>query len=83
MLVTWDEIRARKRRKNEVNRIHRSALSPYNAKDREQSSSGRSPGFWLQTLLISPSHPKQDGGFSPIGEVMRCLPVTVARLRRI
>jgi len=45
-------------------RCHNSALSPYNAKDGEQNSSGRSPGFWLQTLLISPSHPKQDSGFS-------------------
>jgi hypothetical protein len=58
MLVTWEEIREGQRQKNEAMRIHHSALSPYNAKDREQSSSGRSPGFWLQTLLISPSHPK-------------------------
>jgi hypothetical protein len=31
------------------------ARSSY-AKDREQISSGRSPGFWLQSLLIQPSH---------------------------
>ena len=64
MLVIQSGIRERKRQKNEVNKIHSSALSPYNAKDGEQNSSGRSPGFWLQTLLISPSHPKQDSGFS-------------------
>jgi CHASE1-domain containing sensor protein len=31
------------------------ARSSY-AKDREHTSSGRSPDFWLQALLISPSH---------------------------
>ena len=29
---------------------------PSYAKDREQTSLGRSPGFWLQSLLILPSH---------------------------
>jgi hypothetical protein len=31
------------------------ARSSY-AKDCEQTSSGRSPGFWLQSLLNLPSH---------------------------
>lgn len=31
------------------------ALSSY-AKDREHTSPGRSPDFWLQALPISPSH---------------------------
>ena len=31
------------------------ARSSY-AKDREHTSSGRSPDFWLQALLTSPSH---------------------------
>jgi len=31
------------------------ARSSY-AKDREHTSPGRSPGFWLQALLILPSH---------------------------
>jgi hypothetical protein len=31
------------------------ARSSY-AKDREHASSGRTPGSWLQTLLILPSH---------------------------
>jgi hypothetical protein len=53
-----------------------------NAKDHEQHSLGRSPGCWLQTHLISPSHSISDSGFPPETEVMSCLPVTVARLRR-
>ena len=32
------------------------------AKDLEHSSSGRSPGSWLQALLILPSHSIQNGG---------------------
>ena len=37
------------------------ARSSY-AKDGEHPSSGRSPGSWLQTLLILPSHSIQNGG---------------------
>ena len=55
----------------------------FNAKDHEQDSPGRSPGCWLQTRLISPSRSTSDSGFPPEIEVMSCLPVTVARLRRI
>ena len=53
------------------------------AKDREHTSSGRSPGSWLQTLLIQPSHSKRNGGVLSSAERMSCSPVTVARLRRI
>lgn len=38
------------------------ARSSY-AKDREHPSSGRSPGSWLQTLLILPSHSIQNSGW--------------------
>jgi len=38
------------------------ARSSY-AKDREHPSSGRSPGSWLQSLLILPSHSMQNGGW--------------------
>jgi hypothetical protein len=38
------------------------ARSSY-AKDREHPSSGRSPGSWLQALLILPSHSMQNGGW--------------------
>ena len=37
------------------------ARSSY-AKDYEHISSGRSPGFWLLTLLILPSHPISESG---------------------
>ena len=33
------------------------------AKDGEHPSSGRSPGSWLQALLILPSHSIQNGGW--------------------
>jgi len=62
------------------------ALAPrsFDAKDREQTKLGRSPGFWLQTHLFSPSHPQQDSGCaSSRCEEKSCSPVTVARLRRI
>jgi len=39
------------------------ARSSY-AKDHEQTSSGRSPGFWLQSLLILPSHSLWNSGFT-------------------
>ena len=61
------------------------ALAPrsFDAKDREQTKLGRSPGFWLQTHLFSPSHPQQDSGCaSSRCEEKSCSPVTVARLRR-
>ena len=32
------------------------AARSFYAKDHEHISLGRSPGFWLQTLLVSPSH---------------------------
>jgi hypothetical protein len=38
------------------------ARSSY-AKDGEHPPSGRSPGSWLQTLLILPSHSIQNGGW--------------------
>jgi hypothetical protein len=38
------------------------ARSSY-AKDGEHPSSGRSPGSWLQTLLILPSHSIQNSGW--------------------
>ena len=56
------------------------ARSSY-AKDREHSSSGRSPGSWLQTLLCLPSHSIQNGGWLSLSgeERTSCSPVTVAR----
>ncbi len=38
-------------------------VRPFDAKERQLTSSGRSPDFWLQALLISPSHHLQDSGY--------------------
>jgi len=60
-----------------------SGTRSFDAKDREHTALGRSPGFWLQTRPILPSHPRVDSGFSSGREEMGCSPVTVARLHRI
>src|SRR5438270_51962 len=81
--ATLREMEVTQRRRILMDDIHVLMLSPLNAKDREPISLGRFPGFWLQALLISPSHPAEDGGCPSELEEMSCSPVTVARLHRI
>ncbi len=43
---------------------------PHAAKDREQNSQGRSPGFWLQTPRILSSHPHVEDSDIPFDTLL-------------
>jgi hypothetical protein len=55
------QTQAVKRSFNEV--VDVLAARSFYAKDREHPSLGRSPGSWLQALLILPSHSIQNSGW--------------------